>query len=88
MLEDDRAINYSQNGIVERENNSGRNQEEPGTEGEPNGGHYLDPENPIYNSDELYNSQSSPLSMAGNSSMNPTEHQDWAVQNGETIASL
>lgn len=88
MLEEDRAIDYSQNGTVECENNSGRDEEEPGNAGEPNDGHYLDSENHIYNSDDVYNSQSSPLSVAGNSSMNPTEYQDWTVQRGETVASL
>ena len=93
VLEEDRAIDYSQNQeTVECEIISGRGEEEPVTAGGPNGGHYLDPENPIYtDTDDLhvYNSQSSPLLTAsGNSTMNETEYQDWAAQHGETVASM
>lgn len=90
MLEEDTAIDYSQNQeTVESEYINGRDVEDPGTAGEPNGGHYLDPENPpIYNTDDLY-SQSSPLlSVSGDSSMNTTEYQDWTAQHGVTVASL
>ena len=70
VLEEDKAVDYSQKGTIEGENDSSRNDDGPGNAGEPNGGHYIDPQDPMYNSDSFYNYDSegySPSSLTDNS---------------------
>ena len=53
VLEDDKTIDYSQKGTIEGEIDASRSAERPGG---PNGGHYIDPENPSF-PDDLYESE-------------------------------
>ena len=88
VLEEDKAVDYSQKGTIGGENDSSGDHDGAGNISDLIGGHYIDPQNPMYNCDGFCNYEPELYSPSSLPDDNPNENLEWDTQHGKTVASL